>query len=134
MKVIIAGGRDFRHFRQLEIQCDHILYDYFMNEKEDELEIVSGGQVTTDPVTEEKYGADYYGEVYAEQCGIKVKRFLPDWNKYGRGAGPRRNKEMAQYVAPDGMLIAFWDEASDGTRNMILEAKKLKIKTHIIKY
>jgi hypothetical protein len=43
-----------------------------------------------------------------------------DWNRHGRGAGYIRNKEMAEIG--DG-LLAFWDEESCGTQDMIKQAK-----------
>lgn len=132
MKVIIAGGRDFRDYRKLEKECDNILYTHFVDETE--IEIVSGGQVSIDPATKEKFGADYYGEIYGKECGFPIKRFPADWGKFGNYAGPKRNKEMAEYASSDGLLIAFWDGKSRGTKNMIEEAMKLNLEVHIINY
>jgi hypothetical protein len=42
--------------------------------------------------------------------------FPPDWKKYGKSAGYRRNKEMAEVA---DALVAFWDGKSKGTANMI---------------
>jgi hypothetical protein len=132
MKIIIAGGRDFRNYALLKERCDDILFRYFLTERE--LEFVSGGQVSIDPITKEKYGADYYGEVYAKECGFNVRRFPADWDKYRAYAGPKRNKEMAKYVGLGGILIAFHDGESRGTANMIKEAKAENLIVHIVKY
>ncbi|WP_197026348.1 hypothetical protein [Polaribacter sp. Hel_I_88] len=48
-------------------------------------------------------------------------RFPAEWNKFGKAAGPVRNKEMAIYA---DALIAFWDGKSRGTKNMIQLAKQ----------
>lgn len=115
MKVIIAGGREFSDYELLKSSCDNILSSVT------DIEIVSGKSL----------GADKLGEYYAKEKGYKVKEFPADWIKYKKGAGPIRNKQMAEYA--DG-LIAFWDGRSKGTKNMIDLAKKHGLKVRIIKY
>ena len=46
----------------------------------------------------------------------KLKIFKADWNKYGRSAGPIRNKEMLDYA---DHVIAFYDGISKGTGNLL---------------
>jgi|WetSurMetagenome_2_1015567.scaffolds.fasta_scaffold37886_2 predicted Rossmann-fold nucleotide-binding protein len=41
-------------------------------------------------------GADTFGEQLALSMGIPIRYFKPDWNKYKKTAGYRRNKEMAE--------------------------------------
>ena len=48
-----------------------------------------------------------------------------EWIKYGRAAGPRRNKQMAEYA---DALLAYWDGKSRGTKNMIELAKDKGLK------
>jgi len=103
MKIIIAGGRDFKDYDQLCQICDHILPQF------NDVEIVSGTA----------NGADKLGELYAKSNGYPVKEFPADWAAFGNRAGIIRNRKMAEYA--DG-LIAFWDNSSRGTRNMISEA------------
>ena len=66
---------------------------------------------------------------YAVEKNITVKEFHPDWNKYGKSAGPKRNLQMAEYA---DALIAFWDDKSRGTASMINFAKRLKLKIHVV--
>jgi hypothetical protein len=73
-----------------------------------EVKIVSGGAD----------GADTLGEEFAKKYKMKLCRKKANWNKYGRAAGPIRNKEMAVY-AKGGGCICFWDGESSGTANMI---------------
>lgn len=113
MKVIIAGGRWYDDYKFLKEKCDTILSNL------SEVEIVSGAAK----------GADGLGEKYAKENNYKCTKFPADWEKYGRSAGPRRNRQMAEYA--DG-LIAFWDGKSRGTKNMIELAKKHKLKTRVI--
>jgi len=58
-----------------------------------------------------------------------------DWDKYGKSAGYKRNEEMAIYSKEDnGVLIAFWDEVSKGTKHMIDLANKHGLKVFVVKY
>lgn len=117
MKVIIAGGRDFNDYKLLANSCYDVLQDVDFTE----IEIVVG----------KAKGADELGEQYARNNGFKVKEFYPNWNKYGKSAGPIRNREMAEYA---DYLIAFWDGKSKGTKNMIELATKHKLNISIISY
>ena len=115
LKVIIAGGRDFKNYELLKEKCQKIL----ANQKE--VIIISGGA----------NGADKLGEQYAQEYGHKVEKFLADWDKFGKSAGYIRNKEMADNA---DALIAFWDGVSKGTKHMIDLAKEKELKIRVIKY
>ena len=115
MKIIIAGGRNFRDYNQLRESCDNIL----VNQKE--VEIVSGTAA----------GADTLGERYAQEKGYEVKKFPAQWDLYGKSAGYKRNQQMAEYA--DG-LIAFWDGKSRGTKHMIDIANKMGLKVRVVRY
>jgi ABC-type enterochelin transport system substrate-binding protein len=115
MKVIIAGGRNFRDYNKLRESCDNIL----VNQKE--VEIVSGTAA----------GADTLGERYAQEKGYEVKKFPAQWDLYGKSAGYKRNQQMAEYA--DG-LIAFWDGKSRGTKHMIDIANKMGLKVRVVRY
>lgn len=115
MKIIIAGSR-----RSLPTDKDPIYYvaDAYIKSKFKATEIVSGGC----------RGIDLAGEAFAKERGIPIKQFLPDWNRYGKGAGPIRNRQMAEYA---DALIAIWDGVSRGTANMVDEAEKRGIPVSI---
>jgi hypothetical protein len=66
-------------------------------------------------------GVDSLAELRAEQNGIPVTRFPAEWSRYGRKAGPIRNKKMAGYAET---LRAEWDGKSSGTKDMIRQARK----------
>lgn len=116
MKVIIAGGREFKDYKKLKKYMDFIL----MNIDKDKLEIVSGGA----------RGADLLGEKYAEEKGYPVKQFIPDWG-IGKQAGYLRNWDMAKYA---DALVAFHDGESKGTQHMINLAKKESLLVRIVNY
>ena len=69
-------------------------------------------------------GADTLAGFVAERIGLKVindgKGFPADWRRYGKGAGPVRNKQMLDEGKPD-LILAFHDDIknSKGTKNMI---------------
>lgn len=58
----------------------------------------------------------------SKQFSIPHKVFKPDWNKYGRAAGPIRNEQMAQEGTH---LFIVWDGKSRGSASMIREMSKL---------
>jgi len=115
MKVIIAGSRNFYNYKKLYEICDHLL------QNQSKIEIVSGTA----------RGADKLGEQYAKEKGYPIKQFPADWKRFGRAAGPKRNEQMAEYA---GMLVAFWDGKSRGTKNMIQIAEKENLKVIIIPF
>jgi hypothetical protein len=110
MKLIIAGKRTFK----LDITTIQNLIDIIIP---DDLplpnEIVSGTAK----------GIDRSGENWAIFQGIPIKRFKPDWDKFGKAAGPKRNQEMAKY---GDALLLIWDGQSKGSSSMKKEMQKLK--------
>ena len=85
-------------------------------------------------------GADTLGERFAKENGYPIKYFPADWNKYGKAAGVIRNEEMAKYAAEyededdEGILVAFWDGKSRGTKNMIDNAEKYGLAQYIVEF
>ena len=129
-RVIIAGGRDFNDKYLLEDNLMEWILDIYLkhmhtNEKVS-IEIISGNAS----------GADRLGEEFAKEHLYELKLFPANWNKYGRAAGPIRNKQMAEYASQSdkGVLFAFWNGESKGTKNMISIATNLGLDVHIIKY
>lgn len=122
-RIIIAGSRDFTDYDYLEREVD----SYFKKIEVDKTKvtIISGAA----------RGVDRLGEVYAEKHNIDLVRCPADWKRYGKAAGPKRNGEMAAYSMADGcvgVLLAFWNGKSSGTKNMIDTANKYNLKVHII--
>ena len=99
--LIIAGSRDFNDYNLLR---DAVNY-YLVSRNLTEVTIVSG----------KARGADTLGEQYAREKGFPVLEFRADWNRYGKSAGHRRNREMA-HVSQG--LVAF-DMGTPGTKGMI---------------
>lgn len=128
LRVIIAGSKDFDDFLKLMDSCTDILSQITEQHNDlDNIRIVSGAA----------RGADLLGEQYAKIAGYEVSRFAPDWDGLGKKAGYARNAEMAKYVIADGnygVLIAFWDGKSKGTKHMIDLAEKNGLEVHIVRF
>lgn len=116
-KIIIAGSRSFNNYPELCAICNLAL----LRLPSDQIEIVSGRAT----------GADKLGEQYAKANKYKLTTFPANWTKYGKAAGPIRNKEMADYA---NAIIAFWDGVSPGTKNMIKVAKSLNLQVYVHKF
>lgn len=117
MRIIIAGGRDFKDYRLLRTKCDLIT----RNLNADDITILSGTA----------RGADKLGEQWAENRGLKIERYPADWERFGKYAGIQRNKEMGRNA---DALIAFWDGESRGTNHMINYARLNGLLIRVIRY
>ncbi len=74
-------------------------------------EIVSGGA----------RGIDTAARHYAQEKGIKLTEFFPDYATHGKRAPLLRNLEIIDYC---DMVLAFWDGQSRGTRFVIENCRK----------
>lgn len=107
MKVIIAGSRHFTDAAEVMVAYHASGFKA--------IEIVSGGA----------RGVDEIGERLALELRIPVRVFHADWTKFGKAAGPIRNRQMAEYA---DALILVWDGQSKGSSNMLFEAKQKGLK------
>lgn len=103
MKIGIVGSRTFNNYELLK----QIVSQYNPSH------IVSGGA----------NGADSFAEQYANEFNIPITIHYPNWDKYGKSAGFKRNKLI---VDDSEMIIAFWDKKSKGTVHSINLAKEQK--------
>lgn len=128
LRVIIAGSREFDDFPMLMNKCTDILSVIAnTNDGLNKVRIVSGTA----------RGADKLGEQYAKLLDYEISRFPADWDGLGRRAGYVRNAEMAKFAVEDGnygVLIAFWDGKSKGTKHMIDLANKHGLEVHIVNF
>ena len=128
LRLIIAGSRDFDDFPKLMNSSMEILTE--ISKKRDDLDrirIISGTA----------RGADKLGEQYAKIAGYELSKFPADWDGLGKRAGYVRNAEMAKFAVEDdnyGVLIAFWDGKSRGTKHMIDLAKRYGLEVHVVNY
>lgn len=112
MKLIIAGSRNLNPNKDLinGLIC-------FFGLDTEVHEVVSGAAT----------GVDKAGEIWASEmlniCNtVILTQFPADWNTYGKSAGPRRNKKMAEHA--DALLL-IWDGKSRGSKSMKENMEKL---------
>lgn len=111
MRVAIIGSRTFNDY---ELLCNSLL------EFENDITLVVSGGAK---------GADILGEKWAKEKNKEVLIFLPEWDKYGKSAGFKRNKDI---IENSDMVFAFWDGKSSGTLNSINLAKKMNKEVKIL--
>ena len=70
-------------------------------------------------------------EKWAKENEIPCTIIKPDWAKYGKGAGIKRNKQIIESC---DQCLAFWDGNSKGTASGIKLAEQLKKPIHLILY
>jgi predicted Rossmann fold nucleotide-binding protein DprA/Smf involved in DNA uptake len=111
MKLLITGSRTFDDKTALFKALDGIEFDT----------LISGGAK----------GADSIAEEYCLLNGIEVAQYLPEYDKFGRGAPIVRNKSM---VALCDTVLAVWDGQSKGTKSTIDFAKKSNKNIQILSF
>ena len=99
MKLAIVGSRGI----------EHVDLDKYVDQDVDE--IVSGGAI----------GVDACAAQYAKSRSLKLTEFLPQYERYGRGAPIVRNKAIVDYA--DKVLV-FWNGSSKGTQSVIKYAQR----------
>ncbi len=111
MKIAVIGSRTAtaKHYEELTARLETL----------NATEIISGGAD----------GADALAERYALETGTKLTTYLPDWNKYGKAAGPMRNQDIINAAE---IVVALWDGVSRGTADSLKKAKAQRKKVGII--
>jgi hypothetical protein len=117
MKLIIAGGRDFDNYPLLLIEASKFIEEV----NPPSVEIISGLA----------RGADSLGCDFAAEMNYPLRGFAAEWGKFGKAAGPIRNKLMAKNATH---LLAFWDGQSRGTMHMIDYATNMGLKVKVVEY
>lgn len=93
---LVCGGRTFNDYDLVCSVLDRLLL----------YRIVEGGA----------QGADLLGRKYAQEHMLSYMTFPAQWAKYGKSAGPRRNKQMLEEGGVN-LIVAF--PGGMGTANMI---------------
>ena len=107
-RVAVAGCRHYEDYCEAKEYIDFCISEI---RKKYTLIFVSGGW----------RGADSLGEKYAAENGFKTEIYPAVWEKYGRAAGPKRNKKIAEI---SDYIICFWDGKSKGTKSLLNFAEK----------
>lgn len=96
MNILIAGSRNYPK--------EHEVREYVQGIAKGNVILAGGAR-----------GVDRWAEDEARKQGLEVKVYPAQWERYGRGAGYRRNAEM---VRDADKLVAFWN-GSKGTAHTI---------------
>lgn len=107
MKTIIAGGRGYTLTVEDFATLDRLKADLPITE------IFCGCAL----------GVDLAGRDWAVAVGLPVRYFDANWEKFGRSAGPIRNRAMARFGE-----AAILFPGRRGTRSMMAEAEKHGLK------
>lgn len=124
-RVLVCGGRHFNNYSVLESVLDSVLE--VRDIEYANAEIVSG----------HCDGADKLGELFAKNHDIPVKIFEPNWQAFGRAAGPIRNRQMIDYISEfpkESIVVAFISKNSKGTYNTIQLARTHNIPVITVPY
>jgi predicted NAD-dependent protein-ADP-ribosyltransferase YbiA (DUF1768 family) len=115
MRVLICGARDWTN--------EDVIQKKIQDLQQEDLTIIAGGCKGVDTIAEQS----------ARNLGIPVIVFPAEWDKFGRAAGPIRNKQMLTEGKPN-LVIAFHPdlENSKGTKDMVFQARKNGIPVEII--
>ena len=117
-RIVVAGGREFTNYVLLANALDKLLCKKKLTHK---IVFVSG----------KARGADSLGERYAKERAYRIIEKPADWDRYGKSAGYKRNKEMAEI---SHCTVAFWDGKSKGTKHMIDLTKQLGNDIGVVRY
>lgn len=105
MNVAIVGSRSINNLSLLEEIWEKLDLDY------DNM-IISGGAV----------GVDTNARQLADRYGMDLIEYLPDWKKFGKSAGFRRNRTI---IDKCDMCICIWDGESHGAKHDIDLCKEM---------
>ena len=120
--IIIAGSRDFNDYNVVK----KAVREFLLSKNTTDKPTIICGMAR---------GADMVGYTLAKKCGLPLEKFPADWS-IGKKAGYIRNKQMAEYASDNGngVLLAFWDGESKGTKSMIDLAKRYNLETHVYNF
>jgi predicted Rossmann-fold nucleotide-binding protein len=108
MKVLVCGGRDYADARRVATVLSKLHVKMPIST------LVTGAAS----------GADALAEKWAAAHDVPCARYPANWEKYGRAAGPIRNRLMLEAERP-AMVVVF--PGGVGTANMVTYARAARI-------
>lgn len=107
-RVLVCGGRDFNDKEWVYKYLDGYSSGFWS------VTIIQGGA----------RGADALAKAWSKDRDFPMEEYKADWEKFGKGAGYRRNKQMLIEGKPT-VVIAF--PGGRGTADMVKQAKAANI-------
>ncbi len=122
--ILVAGTRTFNDYKLLEKTLDSLIASCPFDKIR--VNIIEGGAK----------GADELAAKYALGHNHYVHEYYADWSKWGRAAGPIRNRKMHEFIKDYKyrVCICFWDGKSRGTKDNFHLAKEFNTPLKIIRY
>lgn len=108
MKVVVTGGRDYSNRMQVFLALDKI-------NKDQSITMLAHGGAK---------GADEWAHEWAEARKVECRPYHANWERYHKGAGPKRNTLMLENFKPD-LVLAF--PGGTGTEDCVSKAILMKI-------
>jgi hypothetical protein len=119
LAILVTGAREYYNKK--------IILETLKKYKDDNVVLIHGNC----------QGVDKLAAEVGKGLGFEIECCPADWKKYGRAAGPIRNKEMIELLLnyKNRIMFAFHEniELSKGTKNCVNQAKKLGIIAKVIK-
>lgn len=75
-------------------------------------------------------GVDEIARQWAHEQHIETHRFIADWERLGKAAGPERNRRMIDHGKPD-LVLAFPGARSVGTWDAVRYAARRGVKIYL---
>lgn len=115
MKVLICGAREWKDYNMIWADLAELSTLH-------RIDLVIDGQA---------HGADSLGHLAAVRLGLPTLRLPANWERYGRAAGPIRNRAMLR-EKPD-LVLAYhdWFPASKGTKDMVTISRKAGVEVRV---
>lgn len=120
--LIVTGDAEFNDYPLLRKNCDNYIRKNVINGEN--IVIMSAGN---------EEGADNLGERYARERGYTIRRFKPNWDRFGKNARFIRNREMIK--DSDG-FIAFTSPYSSNsgiTGSFINDARINRLNVRVVR-
>jgi alkylation response protein AidB-like acyl-CoA dehydrogenase len=122
MRVIVCGSRTWSDRKRITDR----LFDLGLETENLGCTIVVG----YNPEKDTPKGVDRLAYQEAQKIGLLTETHPAKWEEFGKAAGFIRNEEMA--AAGAALCIAFWDQKSNGTKDMMERARKHGITVEVI--
>lgn len=109
MRLAIVGSRNFNDYKAFRRGVRRAFLQWGLYYEDVDF-LISGGCSGTDQMAEQ----------WTKDHGLFIEVFLPDWNKYGKAAGPLRNSKIIDRATH---VIAFPSKHGRGTQDSIRKSR-----------